>query len=98
MNLLEETIKCLEENGKTPQDVEWVGTSKGWGTWEEFVALANINYENLPKFVDSWVDSSLLVVGAYFWMEREFDDSSEWWRFCTAPIRSTRRGLPPKLI
>lgn len=51
MNLLEETLAALEENGKTPDDIMFIGDEDGeYGcTWEEFKVLANKEYTYDPE-------------------------------------------------
>lgn len=46
MNLLQETLDALKENGKTPEDITFIGDESGqYGcTWEEFINLANAEY------------------------------------------------------
>ena len=45
-NLLQETLKALEDNGKTPNDVLWVGDLEKKTTWENFAKLAEFEYDN----------------------------------------------------
>lgn len=81
MNLLQETLDALKENGKTPTDVRWVGRPKikAKCSWREFEKQA----ENLPTFCD--VPFDLLVVGDDWWLEREEHREEEWWEFKTLP-------------
>lgn len=46
MNLLQETLDALEENGKTADDITFIGDEAGqYGcTWDEFINLANAEY------------------------------------------------------
>ncbi len=48
MNLLQETMNALKENGKTPADVRWVGRESinAKCSWDEFVKQANFEYNN----------------------------------------------------
>lgn len=88
VNLLAETLRILEENGKTPEDVFWVGTKDGEHviTWEEFDSLADDDYNN--GFGGSQVNDDLVVVGKNWWLERGEYDGSEWWEFKTLPKKS----------
>lgn len=81
MNLLQETLDALKENGKTPADVRWVGrpSIKAKCSWMEFENQA----ENLPTLCDTPFD--LLVVGDDWWLEREEHREEEWWEFKTLP-------------
>lgn len=73
-NLLQETLETLRDNGKTPADVIWVGSSDGTKaiTWEQFVEIANVGY-------------NLVVVGDTWWLERGEYDGSEWWEVKERP-------------
>jgi len=93
-NLLEETIKCLNENGKHESDVLWVGRDYYdrkknekfcyKNTWENFCNKANIMYD--AGFGGNEIGLDLIVVGKDFWLERHEYDGSEWWEFKTMPI------------
>lgn len=84
MNLLAETISCLENNGKTANDVIWVGTEKEKATWDSFASVADFDYDN--GFGGEVIDTALLVVGKDFWLERHEYDGSEWWEFKALPF------------
>lgn len=91
MNLLEETVDVLGENGKGPDDVRWVQVHPvnrkplSFG-WAEFADLATkINYDN--GFGGNEISQSLKVVGNDWWLERGEYDGSEWWEFKTMPTR-----------
>lgn len=83
MNLLQETIRALHENGKLPRDVEWVGNKAGYITWQEFEKLADRDYDD--GYGQQFVNPSLVVVGDSWWLERHEYDGSEWWEFKTLP-------------
>ena len=96
MNLLEETIECLNENGKQTSDVLWVGRNftKGYGenrehieyrsTWDDFCLKANFRYD--AGYGGNEIPMDLIVVGKDFWLERHEYDGSEWWEFKTLPV------------
>lgn len=92
-SLLEETLKVLKNSGVRPKDVQYVLTSEVWMTWEEFANAAKAVYYDSGY---GWqeIDSSLKVIGTGWWLEREEYDGSEWWRFCTVPLRSVQRHDP----
>lgn len=95
-NLLEETIECLKENGKSESDVLWVGRNytKGYretrehitykGTWKDFRSRADFRYD--AGFGANEIPMDLIVVGKDFWLERHEYDGSEWWEFKAMPV------------
>lgn len=89
-SLLQETIEILNDNGKSPTDVEWVGKYDGYYTWEEFENQAkDIRYN--PSWGHLEINMSLVVVGKDFWLERHEYDGSEWWEFKTLPIKPDKK-------
>ena len=96
-NLLIETKEKLEENDKTPEDVEWCGNEEfGWLTWEEFKELADVEYD--AGFGGEEVATDLKIVGKDFWLERSTYDGSEWWEFKTLPQKPDEHRRPDKVI
>ena len=83
MNLLEETIKALESNGKEANDVLWVGNKKARTTWEAFAQIADTEYDDNHNEPQVAID--LLIVGYGFWLERRCYNSAEWWEFKEVP-------------
>lgn len=90
-NLLDETIKVLEEHNKTLDDVEWIGTTEIEISVNEFIKEANREYDD--GYGDAEVNLDLVVVGKDFWLERNEYDGSEWWDFKMMP----KRPMPKKL-
>jgi hypothetical protein len=89
MTLLHETLDRLAIAGKTPAEVEWVGAPDyGWATWDEFAAVADVEYE--AGYGAPEVAMDLLVVGADWWLGREEYQGSEWWKYQTKPDRPER--------
>lgn len=84
INLLSETIECLHENGKTEEDVLWVGGNEFKSSWEHFSKVANVTYDN--GYGAPEVATDLKIVGADFWLERHEYDGSEWWEFKQLPL------------
>jgi hypothetical protein len=82
-NLLEETVRKLTENDKSPDDVRWVGNDKIEITWEQFAKLADNTYDS--GFGRQEVAEDLVVVGDDFWLERHEYDGFEWWEYKTLP-------------
>lgn len=85
MNLLQETLNALKENGKTPADVRWVGRASisAKCTWEDFAKQANFEYNN--GYGGAEIPTDLVVVGDNWWLERAEHGGSEWWEFNTTP-------------
>lgn len=92
INFLKETFDKMKENGVSPDDVIYVFNSFGYCSWEEFEKLANFDYNNGYGLIA--IDLNLIVRGSGWWLEREEYDGSEWWRFCTVPLRSVQRHDP----
>lgn len=91
-NLLEETLGELNNNGKSPSDVLWVGSKgeprhgKFCGTWIEFAALAD-HFDYDDGYGGANINTELVVVGPDWWLERGEYDGSEWWEFKTLPAK-----------
>jgi hypothetical protein len=84
MNLLDETIDVLLDNGKTVYDVEFVRTNTRCGTWDEFAEIAkDIEYDN--GYGNHQIELSLQVCGKGWWLERHEYDGSERWIFQKPP-------------
>lgn len=84
MNLLKETIEYIEESGHTPEQIIFIGSEQsGYRcTWEEFKALADIEYDN--GFGAPEVAADLIIVfsdGAM--MRRDEYDGAENWDYST---------------
>jgi len=89
-NLLEETCEILFEHKKMTADVKFVavklgshGTDMCKGTWKDFQAISNFTYDD--GYGGNEINSSLVVVGDNWWLERNEYDGSEWWEFKTIP-------------
>ena len=80
MNLLQETIEAVAESGHTPDQIVFIG-SRVTGhscTWDEFVVLADREYES--GFGSQKVAEDLLVLfsdGQTMW-RHEYDGSEQW--------------------
>lgn len=98
-NLLKETLNVLERNGKTPADVEWVGSADGMLaiSWKEFAEIAkDVEYDN--GYGGAEVASDLVVVGKDWWLERGEYDGSEWWEFKKIPVRKFETDKFSKVV
>lgn len=91
-NLKTETLEILAENGKTADDVQWVGGVVGM--WDN-LRYVNIPVETFWKVADRRYDDGfggvevrggLIIVGDNWWLERHEYDGSEWWEFKTLPL------------
>lgn len=93
MNLWNETITELKNNGKTFDDVLTICGNEFQITKDDFKKYANTEYD--AGYGSPEVATDLLVVGADFWLERYEYDGSEWWEFKQMP---KCKGLPFKAI
>lgn len=89
MNLKNETIRELANNGKSWDDVLGVCGNDFQISKELFLQLADREYDN--GFGGKEVASDLKVVGSDFWLERHSYDGSEWWEFKTLPDLSNMK-------
>lgn len=89
INLLHETREVLEDNGKSFEDVQWIGTSTGEISLASFLEQADINYDNSFGIVE--VNQTLVVVGNDWWLERNEYDGSEWWEYKELPEKPKRQ-------
>lgn len=90
MNLLESLTACLKENGKSLDDIQWVGCKEFSIPIENFFTLAAETRETFNS--DIAVD--LLVVGKDFWAEREYPDCGDVvWHFQTQPKKPSKEKM-----
>lgn len=82
-NFKKETITKLELNGKTIEDIRWIGCDKFKIPIDLFWKLADFLYDN--GYGAEGVASDLLIVGDDWFMERNSYDGAEWWEFKTMP-------------
>lgn len=93
VNLLNETITALGENGKNETDVLWVGTRDGECSWAEFARVAaDLNYDN--GYGRAEISFKLVIVGKDFWLERAEYDGSEEWKIKEPLVKKGRRVKP----
>ncbi len=85
MNLLKETKRILDDYDKSMDDVLWIGRSDYEIPKEEFIVLADKEYNN--GYGAQIVAADLIVCGEDFWLERAEYDGAEWWEFKQYPIR-----------
>ena len=78
VNLWEETIEVLKENGFKWKDVYSIGTKKGFIQKGVFYQFAKkYNYDN--GYGIEYVPSDLVIEGEGFRLVRGEYDGSEWW-------------------
>lgn len=83
----EETVAKLKENGKTFDDVEWIGRDDFEITKENFKNISHFCYDS--GYGGQEVANDLKLVGKDFIMIRGEYDGSEWWEF----IRTKPTGV-----
>lgn len=83
-NLYEKTVENLNRNGKSIEDVVWVGTKNYKIDLESFWELAKETMYD-SGFGGQEIALDLLVVGKDFWLERVEYDGSERWEFQAHP-------------
>lgn len=76
MNLLQETIEALKDEGLSSSNVLWVGTKEARISWDNFEQIANVEYSS--GFGPQEVAKDLIIVGQNWWLERHEYDGSEW--------------------
>ena len=93
-NLLEETLKELKDNNKSPSDVMWCGSEEfGYFKWKDFETIASwTNYDG--GYGGQEIAKDLLIVGKRFWLERHEYDGSEWWEYKTLPQKPKTKTKP----
>ncbi len=87
MNLLKEIKKILQNNNLTLEDISWVGCKEFCINLEEFIKLANTEYDS--GYGATKVATDLLIVGDNWWLSRGEYDGSEWWEFNVKPVKPT---------
>ncbi len=101
MSLLEETLCILKEHKKNPLDVRWCGSkSFGWFSFEDFVVVADKDYESVGIVEDAYpkVATDLVIMGDNWWLERYTCHEAEWWEFKTLPKKPAKYRCPLAVI
>lgn len=91
-NLLEETKIILAENGKTINDIVWIGCKDFEIPIASFLVLSDEEYDN--GYGGNEVPLDLIIVGKDWWLERGEYDGAEWWEFKTLPKQPERLLVP----
>ncbi len=96
-NLKDETIIALYENGKTADDVRWVGLMEECRIpLDHFWKIADVVYDD--GYGCAEVPTRLVIVGDDWWLERGEYDGSEWWEFKTLPQMPELILRPEELV
>lgn len=91
-NLYVETLYILKEYGKTIDDIKFIGIiayTNGKANYyqiniKDFFEIAKKIYY-YAGYGGAEINQNLIIVGDYWWLEREEYDGSEWWEFRTMP-------------
>ncbi len=84
INFLEETEKALKNHGFSLNNVRCIRNAEGYIPLSVFVEKAyNFNYDNGPGEVN--VDSSLIIIGSFWWLTRESMGGVEGWVYHHKP-------------
>jgi hypothetical protein len=89
LEFLRVVLDVLSEHGKTPEDVEWVGTSDGkmamnWHEFEEWVKARMMRWYSSGS-ASSDVPKNFVIVGDIWWIRREESGGFEDWEFLQKP-------------
>ena len=94
VNLKEETIKAIEDNGAFIDEIEWIGlrgffynNENGKIPIKDFWQLADFEYDD--GYGSACIPLDLVVVGSDWWLERREYDGAEWWSFKKKPVEPT---------
>ena len=90
-NLLIETENKLIQNGKTWNDVCWIGNSENTISINQFKKFSNKEYDS--GYGSPNVSMHLIIVGNDWWLERHEYDGSEWWEYKQLPIKPEKKTL-----
>ena len=93
MNLKEETLEVLHNNGKHKEDVKYVCGEYFQIGLGQFWELSDTEYDS--SYGAPEIAQDLMLIGDDFWMERGEYDGFEWWDFHTMPDIT---GLPIREI
>ena len=80
VNLLRETLTALQELGKNAEDVVFIGNSRSQCSWNDFLILADIEYDD--GYGGAEILNNLVIVfkdGTH--LQRAEYDGSEWWEY-----------------
>lgn len=80
-NLYDETVRCMMLNGLLPMDIMFIGSplSGHTCTWQEFIKLANREY-NTESDIQRVASDLIILFKNGATMIRRKDKNSEWWQ------------------
>ena len=90
MNLLKETEKILKENGKSFDDIKWIGNKDYYIDIDKFIEVADTEYDD--GYGRTEVALDLIIVGSNWWLERAEYDGMEWWEFKQMPKKPKKES------
>jgi hypothetical protein len=93
VDFLEHTLDTLADNGRTVEEIEWIGTPDFELSWDEFTELIE-GEENLDAGYSGLISipSDLKIVGGNWWLDLETissieDDEQIEWAYREKPAR-----------
>lgn len=88
MNLKEETLRTLKDNGYSEEDIDWVGleTKEMWEPHDFLRVADRIGYDSDFDWVEVEPDLKVVMRDGS-WFERAEYDGSEWWEHKHVPIK-----------
>ena len=99
MNLLEETLRVMEKDHKTHNNVAYVEYYSGvWGTWDDFAAQAGSTFYDATYGTQEILPSLRIVFKDGSWLERQEYDGAEWWEKRTPPHQEKLIDEDPVVI
>lgn len=81
MNLLRETLSILDDDGYSPADITFIGSSDHAYaiSWNDFQSISDVDYD--AGYGSPEVATDLIIeLKDGSWYTREEYDGSEWWR------------------
>jgi len=95
INFKTETLKVLELYNLDVDSILYVSMCPDdevyFFKWEDFIDVCDFEYDNGYGGVE--INSTLIVVGDTWWLERNEYDGSEWWTLKRPPL-----SIPGKFI
>lgn len=95
MNLKEETLEALRLNGKSLEEILWIGSKDYFIEFDETLSVLDVEYDNGFGAAEIAVD--LVVVGKDFWLERFEYHGAEGWNFKEKPKNPDEILKKPKV-